>query len=316
MTNADQRSADRGRGARRRVRVSGIVRSYGVLAAALAGWTALHRWQATPLGRIETRRRAQVSERIGTVLSTADIRVVFQPIVSTETGRLVGAEALSRFEAVNPADLPESPDLVFADAAQVGLGVELELLAVRTALLAAAALPADLYVSMNISPAALLDPGLVAALRGCSLSLDRVVLEITEHVSIPDYEVLAKRTEELRGLGVRLAVDDAGAGFASFRHILQLCPEYIKLDRTLIENISEDPARRALAAAVVLFAFEMGSAVVAEGVETVAELQTAQVLGIDAAQGFLLGRPTDDWDTWAEWHDHGPLYRLPVVLGT
>ena len=116
-------------------------------------------------------------------------------------------------------------------------------------------------------------------------------------------------------MGVRLAVDDAGAGFASFRHILRLCPEYIKLDRTLIENIAEDPARRALAAAVVLFALEMGSAVVAEGVETLAELRTAQTLGIDAAQGFLLGRPTDDWNTWAEWHSHGPLYRLPVVVG-
>jgi EAL domain-containing protein (putative c-di-GMP-specific phosphodiesterase class I) len=147
------------------------------------------------------------------------------------------------------------------------------------------------------------------------MPLDRVVLEITEHVSVPDYDVLAARADDLRGLGVRLAVDDAGAGFASFRHILRLCPEYIKLDRTLIENISEDPARRALAAAVVLFAFEMGSAVVAEGVETLAELRTAQTLGIDAAQGFLLGRPTDDWSTWAEWHDRGPLFRLRAVSG-
>jgi EAL domain-containing protein (putative c-di-GMP-specific phosphodiesterase class I) len=287
-------------------------------AAVLAGcalWAAAQRRQTSPLDRVENRRRALVSARIGGVLSGSALRVVFQPIISTESGRLVGAEALSRFEAFNPADPPDPPDAVFAEAATVGLGVELELFAVRMALQAAVALPDDLYVSLNVSPAALLSPLLTDCLLDSRLPLDRVVLEITEHVSVTDYDVLAARADDLRGLGVRLAVDDAGAGFASFRHILRLCPEYIKLDRTLIENISEDPARRALAAAVVLFAFEMGSAVVAEGVETLAELRTAQTLGIDAAQGFLLGRPTDDWTTWAEWHDHGPLFRLAALSG-
>ena len=317
MTDADRRSADRGRPIRRdRAGWGQAVAS----AAALAGcalYAAGHRARSlAPLTRDESRRRSRVTQRIGGVLSTAELRVVFQPIISTETGRLVGAEALSRFEAANPADLPEPPDEVFAEAATVGLGVELELLAVRTALHAALALPEDLYVSVNVSPAAVLSDELTDALAGCRISLDRIVLEITEHVSVPDYDALAARAAHLRALGVRLAVDDAGAGFASFRHILRLCPEYIKLDRTLIENIGDDPARRALAAAVVLFAFEMGSAVVAEGVETLAELQTAQTLGIDAAQGYLLGRPTDDWDTWAEWHSRGPLYRLPVGLGT
>jgi EAL domain-containing protein (putative c-di-GMP-specific phosphodiesterase class I) len=288
-------------------------------AAILVGcalWAASQRARvARPLDRDELRRRAVVSARIGSVLAGSALRVVFQPIISTETGRLVGAEALSRFEAVNPADPPDPPDAVFAEAASVGLGVELELFAVRVALQGAVALPEDLYVSLNVSPAALLSPQLTDCLLDSLVPLDRVVLEITEHVSVPDYDVLAARADDLRGLGVRLAVDDAGAGFASFRHILRLCPEYIKLDRTLIENISEDPARRALAAAVVLFAFEMGSAVVAEGVETLAELRTAQTLGIDAAQGFLLGRPTDDWTTWAEWHHRGPLFRLAALSG-
>lgn len=305
----------RGRARRRSRSVADSLLSAAFLAGC-ALWAASQRARkASPLDRVETRRRAVVSARIGDLLSGSDLRVVFQPIVSTDTGRLVGAEALSRFEAVNPADPPDPPDAVFAEAATVGLGVELELLAVRLALKAAVALPDDLYVSLNVSPAALLSPLLTDCLLDSWLPLDRVVLEITEHVSVPDYDVLAARADDLRGLGVRLAVDDAGAGFASFRHILRLCPEYIKLDRTLIENISEDPARRALAAAVVLFAFEMGSAVVAEGVETLAELRTAQTLGIDAAQGFLLGRPTDDWSTWAEWHDRGPLFRLRAVSG-
>jgi EAL domain-containing protein (putative c-di-GMP-specific phosphodiesterase class I) len=284
--------------------------------AALAGCAALaaYEFRSRPdRTGMDRRHRATVSAQINRLLATANLRIVFQPIISTETGSLVGAEALSRFESFNPADPPDPPDAVFAQAAAVGLGVELELLAIRAALLAAEALPDDLYISVNASPAAVLSPQLVDSLLVSRIPLHRVVLEITEHVSVPDYKVLASRTDELRTLGVRLAVDDAGAGFSSFRHILRLAPEYIKLDRTLIENISEDPARRALAAAVVLFAFEMGSAVVAEGVETLAELRMAQTLGIDAAQGFLLGRPTDDWGTWAEWHSNGPLYRLRAL---
>jgi EAL domain-containing protein (putative c-di-GMP-specific phosphodiesterase class I) len=263
-------------------------------------------------GRRAGRRQADIAARIGTLLSTSDLRIVFQPIISTDTGRLVGAEALARFDRA-AAGAALTPDVVFAEAATVGLGVQLELLAVRAALAAASSLPDDLYVSINVSPAALLSPGLATCLERTGLSLERVVLEITEHVSVPDYDQLTRRARELRLLGLRLAVDDAGAGYASFRHILRLGPEYIKLDRTLIENISNDPARRALASAVVLFALEMGCAVVAEGVETLAELRTAQDLGIDAAQGFLLGRPTDDWTTWASWHSNGPLYRLRPV---
>ena len=283
---------------------------------ALAGGAA---WLTAAIGlrplrdRFEVRRQEQTAAQIRDLLARADLRILFQPIIATDTGRLVGAEALSRFEAFNPADPPDPPDAVFARAAEVGLGVELELLAARIALLAAEALPGDLYISVNLSPAAVLSPQLTDVLLGSSVPLRRVVVEITEHVSVPDYKQLVARIDELRALGVRLAVDDAGAGFASFRHILRLSPEYIKLDRTLIENIADDPARRALAAAVVLFAFEMGSAVVAEGVETVAELRMTQTLGIDAVQGFLLGRPTDDWGTWAEWHSNGPLFRLRAV---
>jgi EAL domain-containing protein (putative c-di-GMP-specific phosphodiesterase class I) len=301
------------RGGRPRTRAAAeAVLSLGALTACVA-------WAASAVGVrplrswLDLRSRAETSAQINDLLLRADLRVVFQPIISTETGRLVGAEALSRFQAFNPADPPDPPDAVFARAAEVGLGVELELLAVRIALLAAEALPADLYVSVNVSPAAVLSSELTDALLSSRVPLRRVVLEITEHVSVPDYKQLTTRIDELRALGVRLAVDDAGAGFASFRHILRLAPEYIKLDRTLIENISDDPARRALVAAVVLFALEMGSAVVAEGVETLAELRMTQTLGIDSAQGFLLGRPTDDWGTWAEWHSNGPLYRLRAV---
>ncbi|MDT7570367.1 MAG: hypothetical protein QOE05_541 [Actinomycetota bacterium] len=309
MTDADAG----GQPARRRARgLAELALAAGALSAC-AAWVAGEVGLRPMRDRFDLRRKAQTSAHINDLLARADLRIVFQPIIATDSGRLVGAEALSRFEAFNPADPPDPPDAVFAQAAEVGLGVELELLAVRVALLAAEALPKDLYVSVNVSPAAVLSPDLTDALLASRVPLHRVVLEITEHVSVPDYAQLTTRIEQLRAFGVRLAVDDAGAGFASFRHILRLSPEYIKLDRTLIENIADDPARRALAAAVVLFAFEMGSAVVAEGVETLAELRMTQTLGIDAVQGYLLGRPTDDWGTWAEWHSSGPLYRLRAV---
>lgn len=309
MTDAGTASERR----RRRVRALAEAAVSVTALAACAAWRADEVGRRPLRDRFEVRRRAQTAAQITDLLSRAELRIVFQPIISTETGRLVGAEALSRFEAFNPADPPDPPDVVFARAADVGLGVELEVLAVRIALLAAEALPGDLYISVNASPAAVLSPSLTDALLASRISLHRVVLEITEHVSVPDYKLLTARIDDLRAMGVRLAVDDAGAGFASFRHILRLAPEYIKLDRTLIENIADDPARRALVAAVVLFAFEMGSAVVAEGIETLAELRMMQTLGIDAAQGFLLGRPTDDWGTWAEWHSNGPLYRLRAL---
>ncbi|MDQ1700877.1 MAG: hypothetical protein QOF57_129, partial [Frankiaceae bacterium] len=96
----------------------------------------------------------------------------------------------------------------------------------------------------------------------------------------------------------RLAVDDAGAGFASFRHVVQLRPDQIKLDRDLVSGIDTDPARRALASAVVLFSLEVGAGVIAEGVETEAELDVCQSLSIDAAQGFYIAPPAAGVPEW------------------
>lgn len=118
-----------------------------------------------------------------------------------------------------------------------------------------------------------------------------IVLEITEHSTVQDYDKLEYTLRPLRARGMRLAVDDAGAGHSSFRHILRLQPEYIKLDISLTRNIDADPARRALAAALIGFASETGSELIAEGVETEAELATLRALGIHKAQGYLLGRP-------------------------
>ena len=118
-----------------------------------------------------------------------------------------------------------------------------------------------------------------------------MVLEVTEHAPVEDYDQLNRTLRTLRARGIRLAIDDAGAGFASFRHIVRLAPDFIKLDMTLTRDIDADPARRALATAMVSFALEIGATMIAEGIETEQEFRTLRSLGIGLGQGYFLGVP-------------------------
>lgn len=263
-----------------------------------------------PLGRdaIDEQRRTAVADAVYARLRSRAIVPVFQPILSVRSGRMIGAEALSRFPESN-----RNPEQWFQDAADVGLSVELELLAIELQLTAAAALPEDIYISFNVSPMSLARPALLHLLANAPLEVSRLVVEVTEHTSIVDYEAVLASLQAYRAMGVRLAIDDAGAGYASFRHILRLGPEIIKLDRSLVAGIDQDAAKRALAAAVVAFGTEMCSTIVAEGIETMDEFRVLQAHGIGAAQGYLFGPPTADWSTWTEWHEHGPLMSLAAV---
>lgn len=246
-------------------------------------------------------RREVVRTRVLRTLMRQDLQIVFQPIVSMTTGEIIGAEALSRFP---PLDTANTPDRWFAAAAEVGLGPELELLAVRKAIaIGAQAIPSSAYLSVNVSPTTLNTGEFLEAMTTGPMSSDRLVVEVTEHASVDDYEAINESLAALRARGVRLAVDDAGVGYSSFRHILRLAPDSIKLDRDVIADIDADPARRAFAAAVVMFALEVGSSVVAEGIETAGELRTVQLLGVDTGQGYLLGRPTSDPHAWPN-RDH------------
>lgn len=223
--------------------------------------------------------------RLRTTLDKDDFICVYQPIVNLRNGRPIGFEALTRFGR----DTVPHPDRWFNDAAQVGLQEELELAAIRKALHGLEHLPPNTYVSLNAAPSTILQGKLSALLEG--YPCERLMLEVTEHVSIEDYSVVADALEPLRRRGIRLAVDDAGSGYASFRHILKLKPDVIKLDISLIQRIDCDPGSRALAAALIRFAEETGSQIVAEGVETEAELAVLRELKVDKVQGFLLGRP-------------------------
>ncbi len=224
-------------------------------------------------------------DRIRAVLGDGSLQMHYQPIVSLRGRGVVGAEALARFSA-KPV---RSPHRWFAEAAEVGLGAELEVAALKVALQGLDQLPEGSYLSVNISAhavrTALAQEELAQVPRG------RVVLELTEHTAASEDAELTEALATVRSGGVRLAVDDAGDGFLALRHVLRLQPDIIKIGLPLTRGIDGDGAQRALAAALVHGAGQVGASVVAEGVETEPELKVLRELGVDAAQGYLLGRP-------------------------
>jgi EAL domain-containing protein (putative c-di-GMP-specific phosphodiesterase class I) len=198
------------------------------------------------------------------------------------SGQPVGYEALTRFADGTP------PDRMIADAHAVGLGLDLEVACLRAALEAADVLPEDAWLSLNVSPNVILHPNeLPGLLAGRSR---RFVIEVTEHAEIGDYAAVRRA---IAGLGptVSLAVDDAGAGFASLRHIVELAPRFLKLDISLVRHVDRDLTRQAMVAGLTQFASRAGSQVIAEGIEDAAELEMLRDLGVPLGQGYLLGRP-------------------------
>ncbi len=231
----------------------------------------------------ETERRTGIEHRLDPVVAGGGPVVALQPIVDLATGVRVGSEALSRF----PAEWERTPDVVFEEAHSVGRGDELELLALRRA--AAHLDHVDGYVAMNVSPGTLMTPE-CAALLG-ELPLDRVLLELSEHDQVDDYDALAAVLAPFRAAGLRLAIDDVGAGFSSLRHIVVTSPDVIKIDRSLVSGLDTDPVRTILIRSLVDFARGLGARVVAEGIETAEEADVLQGLGVDYGQGWHFGRP-------------------------
>jgi EAL domain-containing protein (putative c-di-GMP-specific phosphodiesterase class I) len=192
--------------------------------------------QLVLLERQEAERATRLAE-MQTLLAPGGFSMVTQPIVELCTGCVQGVEALARF-----VEHPEGPAGVFSSAEHLGLRVDFELAAISAALELLPDLPAPLYMSLNASPATALDPRfgpLLAAVTG-----HRIVLELTEHIEVADYDDLIDVLESLRATGVRLAIDDAGSGFARLAHIL--APDIVKLDIALTHGVDSDPARRAL----------------------------------------------------------------------
>jgi EAL domain-containing protein (putative c-di-GMP-specific phosphodiesterase class I) len=231
-------------------------------------------------GRLETRGR------VDGFLKGRGLTHLFQPVFDLTSGECFAVEALARFSG-HPR---RTPDAWFAEAHAMGVGVELEVVSVKKALAAMSRLPAGIAMCVNAGPEAMGSDEVRQLVATCDSS--RVVMELTEQVRVDDYPRLSHALKQLRLMGVRLAIDDTGAGFASLAHILKLAPDLIKLDRELTCGIDHDPVRSALGAALVSFASRTGAEIIAEGIETASELEVLRGLGIRYGQGFLLCRPT------------------------
>lgn len=236
--------------------------------------------------RRASERRTRRADRIRRLIRGEDLSMVFQPIVDLRDGRVVALEALARI-AMPPM---RPPGWWFAEAAAVGLDIDLELAAIRAALASLERLPPKVALAVNASPRAIVSPGFPGAFLG--VRAERVLLEVTEHAPVEDPEALQEAVAHLRDRGMRLAIDDAGAGFSSLGSILRITPDFIKLDISLVRGVEHHEAHRDTASAVARFASDIGAQLVAEGIETRAELLALRGLGVQLGQGFYLACPS------------------------
>lgn len=228
-------------------------------------------------------REAELAARFGPLMAGGGPVVVLQPIVELATGLRIGSEALSRF----PSEWAKAPDVCFAEAHSFGQGHRLEVQALERACEHLDTVSG--YVAMNVSPSTLLRPECRSLLL--ELPGDRVLLELSEHDPVEDYPELQAALAPLRAGGMRLAIDDVGAGFSSLRHIVLTSPDVIKLDRTIVDGVSRDAVLSTLVRSLAGFAHESGARVVAEGVETAEDASALLGLGVDYGQGWFFGRP-------------------------
>jgi PAS domain S-box-containing protein len=205
---------------------------------------------------------------------------VYQPVIEVRSRAIVGYEALTRFED------GVAPDVHFAEAHLVGLQEELDVACAKRAIAAARTLDPGLWLSINLSPSTLIEGHAHDLVSG---SARPIAFEITEHVKIDDYDQLRRAVREAGGSDI--FVDDAGAGYAGLQHILQLNPDLVKLDISMVHGVDVDIARQALVSGMCHFASQAGIILLAEGVETSAEFETLKTLGVELAQGYYLGKP-------------------------
>jgi PAS domain S-box-containing protein len=241
-------------------------------------------------------REAELHESITAVLTSASFGPVFQPIVDLASGEVVGYEALMRF------DSGQRPEGAFADAWSVGLGPDLELAALEAAVTAGRRLPSGLWLDLNVSARLLADPKRVRSVVGSAKR--PIVIEITEHEVIDEYGPVREAVRDL-GHDIRLAVDDAGAGVANFGHIVDLRPDFVKLDISLVRRVNADLGRQAMVVGMRYFARTAGCRLIAEGIETEDEARTLTGLGVEFGQGYLFG-PPEPVEVWAPRENRRP----------
>ena len=228
--------------------------------------------------------------RFRAAISGGLIRTVYQPIVDLSRSRVVGYEALTRFE--DPEG--QGPEEWFAAAHRCRLDAELEAMALTSALAQRPSLPPDCFLTVNVAPG-VLGAGPVRRVLEGEGDLAGVVIELTEQTPVESYAYLAERLDAYREAGALLAVDDVGSGYAGLQHLIHLRPSFIKLDRQFVDGIDQDGAKRALVEVLGTFTDRIDCWLLAEGVERPEELEVLTTLGVPLGQGYLLARPGPPW---------------------
>jgi diguanylate cyclase (GGDEF)-like protein len=225
-------------------------------------------------------------------LADRALDVHYQPIVSADGARIVGAEALARWE--HPARGAVAPADFVPVAEQCGLMPALGAFVLRRALADARRWP-DLPIAVNLSPVQVRDPALVElvseTLADNRLPASRLLLEVTESVLIDNPENAKARLDALSTLGVRLALDDFGTGYSSLTYLQRFKFNKLKIDRGFVEPLGRDPSAQALVQAIVALGRALGLKLLAEGVETEAQRVLLRLAGCEEMQGFLFARP-------------------------
>jgi EAL domain-containing protein (putative c-di-GMP-specific phosphodiesterase class I) len=235
------------------------------------------------------RRRAQLFE----LVIEGQIYSVYEPIVEVESRTVFGYEALAR--GPEGSEL-HSPAKLFARATEEDLLFQLDCLCRQRGLDGARDLPGDAKLFLNVRPTTIHDPNFRAealerTLERCQLSPSDVVFEISEQESIGNFEIFREVRDYYGNLGFQIALDDTGAGYASLEAVMELAPEFIKVDRAFVAGIDEDPNRQELLRSLQSLAQRIGARIIGEGLDTLEELETLHELGISYGQGWLFGKP-------------------------
>jgi EAL domain-containing protein (putative c-di-GMP-specific phosphodiesterase class I) len=233
------------------------------------------------------------SAAVAEVIARGQLRPVYQPIVSLADSRVLGVEGLIR--PVEPAPFA-NPASLFAAAEATGRTTALDLACIETIVEGASGLPADQFLSLNLSPATLeasefSSGALLAILARYGFPPYRLVVELTERQALYDIDRARARLEACRRGGVRFAADDIGAGNAGLRLLSEIRFDVLKVDLTLVQRSVLEAQPSAVLGSVVELAARTGALVIAEGIEHASQLVQLGALGIGAGQGYFLGRP-------------------------
>ncbi len=235
----------------------------------------------------------QRKEFVGLVLA-GEVTSVYEPIVEVTTKTVFGYEALARGPAGSPF---HSPAVLFETATRENLVFELDCLCRQSGLAGAEDLPEGTKLFLNVRPTTMHDPNfrpeaLIRTLERSGLQPGDLVFEISEQESIHSFDLFREVRDEYGKLGFQFALDDTGAGYAGLQAVMELAPEFIKVDRAFVSDIDRDPARQTLLSALHAVAGRIGARIIAEGLDRLEELETLGHLEIPFGQGWLFGKPT------------------------